>query len=243
LNNALVAMIVTKSAAFTTSAGHIGPNFRVDHDISMLVPEVWCRMHVEERDPEYLRKNGFLEKVGDLELDGRLVLASRLGFRITKSFADHFLGRIFETPNAVFPEEMLRPELQDMTLYAAGIDAIVESQRRVAMAYFEDGSIEAACPPLKALLYIMAEGKFGDLTITDPRLRAMFTREAVLASDWYTERLHHKQRKDIALWDRHLAAIENVAGDWTIARNTAARVRSSIYLRDLIGTIGADPGA
>jgi hypothetical protein len=243
LNNALVSMIVTKSAAFTTSAGHIGPNFRVDHDISMLVPEVWCRMQVEERDPEYLRKNGFLEKVGDLEMDGRLVLASRLGFRITKSFADHFLGRIFETPNAVFPEEMLRPELQEMALYAAGVDAIVESQRRVAMAYFDDGSIQAACPPLKALLYIMAKGKFGDLTISDPRFRAMFTREAVLASDWYTERLRHKQRKDIALWDRHLAAIENVDGDWTLARNTAARVKSSIYLTDLVGTIGADPGA
>ena len=45
---------------------------------------------------------------------GGRVLASRLGYRITSLFADRFLGRIFETPDAVFPEEMLRPEKQDL---------------------------------------------------------------------------------------------------------------------------------
>ena len=94
----------------------IGPNFRVDHDISLLVPEIWCRMRVHERDPEFLIDNGYLEKVEDLELDGRTVLASRLGYRITALFVDRFLGRIFETPDAVFTEEMLRPELQDLDL-------------------------------------------------------------------------------------------------------------------------------
>jgi hypothetical protein len=34
-----------------------------------------------------------------------------------------------------------------------------------------------------------------------PALRALFTREAMLASDWYHERLVVKQR-DIALWAR-----------------------------------------
>ena len=172
LNNALVSAILTGYAGFTTSAVCIGPNIRVDHDVSLLVPEIWCRMRVAEREPEYLIHNGFLEKVEDLELDGRTVRASRLGYRITSLFVDRFLGRIFETPSAVFTQEMLRPELQDMGLFAAGVDAIVESQRRVATNYFEDGSVEAACPPLKALLHIMACGSYegkGDRRSPHPR--------------------------------------------------------------------------
>ena len=54
LNNALVSFILTGYAGFTTSAGYIGPHFRVDHDISLLVPEIWCRMRVHERDPGFL---------------------------------------------------------------------------------------------------------------------------------------------------------------------------------------------
>jgi hypothetical protein len=44
LNNALVSAILTGYAGFTTSAVCIGPNIRVDHDVSLLVPEIWCRM-------------------------------------------------------------------------------------------------------------------------------------------------------------------------------------------------------
>src|SRR5205823_14882710 len=39
LNNALVSFILTEYAGFTTAAGSVGPNYRMDHDISMLVPE------------------------------------------------------------------------------------------------------------------------------------------------------------------------------------------------------------
>src|SRR5262249_38996720 len=48
LNNALVSYILTGHQAFVTAAGYVGPKVRVDHDISLLVPEVWCRMTVEE---------------------------------------------------------------------------------------------------------------------------------------------------------------------------------------------------
>src|SRR4029077_3362786 len=107
LNNALVSAIVTGYAGFTTSAGYVGPKFRVDHDVSLLVPEIWCRMRVAERDPAFLIPHGYLEPVPDFCLDGRTVPASRLGYRITPLFVDRFLGRLFETPNAVFTEEML----------------------------------------------------------------------------------------------------------------------------------------
>jgi phosphoenolpyruvate carboxykinase (diphosphate) len=209
LNNALVSAILTCDTGFTTSAGYIGAHFRVDHDVSMLVPEIWCRMRVAERDPRFLIEGGYLEKVEDFTFEGRRVLAGRLGYRITVAFADRFLGRIFETPDSVFPPEMLRPELQDLGMFAAGVDAIVESQRRVAASYFEDGSVEAACPPLRALLEIMVHGSYRAMGTEHPEIRGMFTREALLASDWYAERLRTKQQRDIALWQRHVRALED----------------------------------
>jgi hypothetical protein len=256
LNNALVSAILTGDNGFTTSAGHIGPHFRVDHDVSMLVPEIWCRMRTAERDPRFLIDGGYLEKIEDFAFGGRTVLASRLGYRITMPFVDHFLGRIFETPDTVFPVEMLRPELQDGAMFAAGVDAIVESQRRVAMNYFEDGSFEAACPPLRALLEIMAHGSYYGMGVEHPEVRGMFTREALLASDWYNERLRVKQQRDIALWLRHVRALEQFRAaeqefppqddiDFdnrhSLARDQLARVTSPAYLDELVGTIGADP--
>jgi len=220
LNNALVSAILTGDTGFTTSAGHIGPHFRVDHDVSLLVPEIWCRMRVAERDPRFLIDGGYLEKIDDFTFEGRRILAGRLGYRITVAFADRFLGRIFETPDSVFPLEMLRPELQDLGMFAAGVDAIVESQRRVAAGYFEDGSVEAACPPLRALLEIMARGSYHGMGADHPEVRGMFTREALLASDWYAERLRTKQQRDIVLWQRHLSALE----DFRAARGDSAVV-------------------
>jgi len=251
LNNALVSMIVTGYPGFTTSAGYIGPKVRIDHDVSLLVPEIWCRMRVAERSAEHLIKTGCLEKIDDFEHDGRTVLASRLGYRITRVFVERFMGRIFEVPGAVFPEEMLRPEVQDRELYAAGIDAIVLSQRRAALLYFEDGSVEAACPPLKALLHIMAHGHFEGKTAQDESIRALFSRESMLASEWYRERLLTKQKRDMALWQRHGEALReferrggggiDVAGRKAAVEARLSHVSSPGYLGDLTGTLGADP--
>jgi hypothetical protein len=260
LNNALVSAILTGYAGFTTSAGCVGPHFRVDHDVSLLVPEIWCRMRVAERDPQFLQEQGFIERVEDVSVGGRTVLASRLGFRITPLFVDRFLGRIFETPGAVFPVEMLRPEQQAPDLFAEGVDAIVESQRRVALLYFEDGSVESACPPLKALLHIMAHGNYRGANAGASHVRALFEREALLASEWYRERLRAKQERDGALWRRHAAALErfransgnlarcglgleerDLKGRIDLVSRQLDRVSSPSYLEELRGTIGADP--
>lgn len=255
LNNALVSAILTGYAGFTTSAGYVGPRTRVDHDISMLVPEIWCRMLVHERDPRFMIEEGLLERVSDFSFKGRAVLASRLGYRITDVFVERFLGRIFEMPDAVFPPEMLRPEKQSMDLFAAGVDAIVEAQRRVAASYFEDGSVEGACPPLKALLHVMVNGIFQGMGIDDPSFRKLFCREEVVNTDWYRERLLTKQKRDVELWRRHVAALgkfpqrELALGASTfnlderirMAREQLARVSSPAYLNELHGTIGADP--
>ncbi len=255
LNNALVSFILTGYTGFTTAAGHVGTRYRVDHDISMLVPEVWCRMQVGERDPAFLIGGGYLEAVSDFEHEGRTVLGSRLGYRITPLFVERFLGRIFETPDAVLTAELLRPELQDGEAFVTGIDAIVDAQKLVAQLYFEDGSVEAACPPLKALLHIMAHGHYEGTTIHDAKLRAMFTREALIASDWYGERLRIKQQRDVKLWTRHVQALEAFRGGVVGAaskhldiearldgaRQQLARVSAPAYLEELTGTLGADP--
>ncbi|HEY3252312.1 MAG TPA: hypothetical protein VGJ91_00100 [Polyangiaceae bacterium] len=252
MNNALVSAILTGYDGFTTAAGYVGPRYRVDHDVSMVVPEVWCRMSVHEREASYLLEHGYLEKVEDFRFEGRTVLASRLGYRITGRFADHFLARIFQTPNAVFTPDMLRPEQQDLPAFVAGLDAIVETQTRVAKGYFEDGSIEGACPPLKALLHVMAHGQYEGIGIDHPRFRALFGRESLLQSPWYHERLITKQARDVALWTRHREALEHAASlghQWPkdlasrreLVTRELSRVSSEHYLDELVGTIGADP--
>ena len=49
LNAALVSLLVTGHEGFVTAAGYVGPHVRVDHDISLLVPEILSRMTVTER--------------------------------------------------------------------------------------------------------------------------------------------------------------------------------------------------
>ena len=52
LNNALVSFILTGQSGFSSSAGYVGPHVRVDHDISLLIPEIWARLSQEERQPD-----------------------------------------------------------------------------------------------------------------------------------------------------------------------------------------------
>ena len=204
LNNALVSFILTGYPGFTTAAGFVGPRYRVDHDISLLVPELWSRLKTEEVDPSFMIANGFLEKLEDFEYKGQMILASRLGYRITGKFVRNFFGRIFENPDAVFNEEMLKPELQGMEEFVDGVNNITQAQQKVALSFFADGSIEGACPPLKAILHIMAYGHYHGKSASDADIRSLFTRDSMMGSDWYRERLLNKQLSDIALFQKHV---------------------------------------
>ncbi|MGB1110423.1 MAG: hypothetical protein ACPG4N_08715, partial [Gammaproteobacteria bacterium] len=256
LNNTLVSFILTGYAGFSSAAGYIGPDMRVDHDVSLLIPEIWARLDAHERSPAYMIQEGYLEPLEDFEHNGKTVLASRLGYRITERFVTGFLGKIFDSPELVFGEPILKPETQGLDVFVAGVDNIVEAQQRVAKRYLEDGSIEDACPPLKALLHIMAEGHYQGKDAHDPEIRDMFTYKALVNSDWYKERLVVKQQRDIALWQRKVGSLEDflasevhvdVAANMGIAQRleTAkaklAEVSSADYLQALAGTIGADP--
>ena len=256
LNNALVSYLLTGYQVFITAAGYVGPYARVDHDISLLAPELWCHMSEEERDPQFLIHNGYLEKCTDFPFNGQTVLASRLGYRITMKFVHAFFGRVFSHPHAVFTERMLRPETQDYDIFADGMNNIVETQRRVAKVYFDDGSVEDACPPLRALLHIMCSDQYDGKGLNDSAIRALFTRENMLASDWYADRLSAKQTTEAELWRRHIRSLEQflgksyyadeaarlgIADRLARARRNLAWVESSAFPKFLNGTLGLHP--
>jgi hypothetical protein len=256
LNTALVSWILTGHNGFVTAAGYVGPKVRVDHDISLLVPEVWCRMSAEEREPKFLMASHYLEKCEDFEHHGKKVLAGRLGYRINARFVHAFFGRMFNHPQALFPEEMLRPELQDLEIFVDGMDNIVGTQKRVAKMYFDDGSIRQACPPLKALLHIMLNDQWEGKGLQHLEVRNLFTQDSLLASDWYAARLAAKQKIDRQLWRRHVeylgrflkktshadeAARLGLAERLFRARRTLDEIDSPAYAENLRGSLGAEP--
>ena len=151
---------------------------------------------------------------------------------------------------------MLNPEVQSLEVFADGVDNLVEAERKSALNYFKDGTIKYACPLLKIILHVMAYGNFDGKQLDDPEIRAMFTREAVLKSDWYKKRLVTKQQRDIVLGMRNIKALEDFLGRpgyqveatrlgihqrMVEAQRELARVSSDSYLDELVGTLGADP--
>jgi hypothetical protein len=256
LNNALVSFILSGYAGYSTAAGHIGSKMRVDHDISLLVPEIWSRLSATVRDPAYLREHGYLEKIADFDFQGRTIKASRLGYRISERFVRDFMGKMFDAPRAVFGVAILRPETQNLEDFVDGVENIVEAQQSVAATYLADGSVEDACPPLKALLHIMANGNYEGKDVHHPDIRSLFSRDSLLASAWYHERLLTKQKREIALWSRHIHYLENftqlsshrdisekldIPQRLLAAQKKHALLSGNNYLQSLYGTIGADP--
>ena len=254
LNNALLSYVLGDYNAYTTPAGHIGSDIRIDHDISMLVPEIWSRLKETERNPEKLIQEGSLEKLEDFEYNEVNVPASRLGYRITDVFCYKYLGKIFDEPRSIFSEDILKPEKQGMEAFADGVLNIANGHKKAALNYFEDGSVKDAIPPIEALLHIMAYGEYKGLTIDSAQVRDLFKKEAILASDWYAKRLTNKQQIDCNLLRRKIdnleAFIANLINASVIkefqyderlrnARETLKHYQSAAYLEELVGTLGA----
>jgi phosphoenolpyruvate carboxykinase (diphosphate) len=126
----------------------------------------------------------------------------------------------------------------------------------VAKRYFEDGSITEACPPLKALLSIMAYGHYQGMDVHAREIRAMFTRETLLKSDWYQQRLQVKRERDLALWTRNLGELMRFKQNprnaeesrrldldprIAFAQARLDELKDPESWRGFIGTLGADP--
>jgi len=251
LNNAFLSFILTGYDGFSSAAGYVGPKYKVDHDVSLLVPEIWCRMSPEERNPQKMIEEGFLEKVEDFDYQGKQVEASLLGYRITKKFVTRYMSRIFSRADVVFNSEMLRPETQDIETFVASIDNLTITQKRVAAGLKKDGTYETLCPPLKALVDVMIDGNYKGLKRNDPEFRKMFDPETVLNSDWYRERLLEKQKRAIAFRESNLAYLKeykalklldhmDIDERIAAAEEQLKHVKSEAYLKELEGTIGAD---
>ncbi len=256
LNAALVSFVLTGLPIFSTAAGWVGPRHRVDHDISLLVPEIWCRMTPAERVPAALIAEGHLERCVDFDHKGKRVLASRLGWRITARFVQTFCGRVLGNPSTVFDEEFLQPEKQDLDVFADGVDNIVTAMHDAALHYFADGSIEIACPPLRALLHVMRDGTWEGRGPDDPKFRELFSRETLLASDWYRDRLESQRMIDLHLLEKQAVYLEkflalpnytDVAQRLDIRARLARLTNSIRAVKDpaarekLVGTLGAEP--
>ena len=110
---------------------------------------------------------------------------------VTFSHHEHVAGPFLHGTEAV-----LRPETQDRQVFVDSVEVMASTHERVARAYLKDGTIGSACPPVRALLEIMADGISTEgLTLEDPAFRELFTRESVLASDWYAARLDAAQAR------------------------------------------------
>jgi hypothetical protein len=98
----------------------------------------------------------------------------------------------------------------------------------------------------------MAHGAWEGKGLADPAVRALFTRESLIESDWYRERLETRQKRDVALWTRHVRALEafrpkarlspdlDVEGRLQFAQARLEEVRGESYRKALEGTIGTD---
>ena len=111
-------------------------------------------------------------------------------------------------------------------------------------------------PSLKALLHIMRDGTWEGRNSDDPAFRALFSRDTLLASDWYAARLEAQRKIEGHLWERHARYLEkflqrtnyaDVAAELDIrgrlervTRNVRA-TREPGYTKTLVGTLGAEP--
>jgi hypothetical protein len=102
----------------------------------------------------------------------------------------------------------------------------------------------------------MAYGSWENKDANHPEFRRLFTREALLESEWYEERLRVKQARDVTLWQRHVQRLTEflalpshleearrlgIHERLARAKQELERVSSNDYLSALHGTIGADP--
>lgn len=129
-----------------------------------------------------------------------------------------------------------------MDVFAEGMDNMVGAHRLAAEMYFNDGSIEGACPPLKALLHIMRDGSFEGKRLDSPEMRNMFTLGNIRKSEWYAERFIGRQQIEVNELQRKLYSTPENQQKRVAELKAQLKLKKGIgYLKSLAGTLGADP--
>jgi phosphoenolpyruvate carboxykinase (diphosphate) len=105
-------------------------------------------------------------------------------------------------------------------------------------------------------LHIMVADAWEGKGLEHPEVRRLFTREALLSSDWYAARLAAKQQVDVRLWRRHVEYLQrfrkkpsyaeealrlDIPARLELARAALKDVESPEYLTRLEGTLGVEP--
>ena len=256
LNAALVSYILTGLAGFSTAAGYVGPKMQVDHDISLLIPEIWCRLNARRARPGVPDRRGTPRSAGRLRPRGTPGAGQPAGLSDHGQVRPHVLRAGLRQPGprlrrGVSPARDAGPgglrgrRPQHHRGPAAGRPPVLRGR-------LDRGRL----PPLRALLSIMAEGSFEGKDAHHPDIRGMFRLDALLASDWYRQRLIAKRRGDERLWRRHLdyldallagqapespAELAELCRRREYALAELERIKSPAYLDELNGALGLDP--
>jgi hypothetical protein len=108
-----VAFLFTGQEAFHRPPASSGRKSESDHDLSLLIPEIWCRMTPDERHVRPLDSGGPPRAMQGLRAR-RPGCSRAAGYPAHAELRAHVLGRVFNHPHVVFTDEMLRPERQDL---------------------------------------------------------------------------------------------------------------------------------
>ncbi|KAH0570369.1 hypothetical protein SS50377_28350 [Spironucleus salmonicida] len=234
INYFALSLMLSTDPVLSTAAGNIGRKLKIDHDITLIIPDIVSRMTSSELNIDNLIAGGFLEKVKDFEHKGQKVPASILGYRITQSFVRTYFSRIFDHVGGIFTEEHLRPELQSIDEFADGVMFIWENICGQVSDYYKDGSFEQLIPPLQTLLQIVQNGgTYNNLTVDSPEFLAEFKRANVINSPWYKQRLIQAQRNEIQLLQDKISKVGGAD-----LKERLEYVRSEKYLQDINGSLG-----
>jgi len=206
LNAAFVSYVLTGLPIFSTAAGWVGPHHRVDHDISLLVPEIWCRMTPPERVPAYL-----IRKATSSAAPISITTAAACSRAGSAGASPGVLSRrsvaAARQPERAFRRRVSPPEKQDLDVFADGVDNIVGAMREAAGTTSPTAPSSRPCRRCARCSTSCAteNGKTATPTI---EFRALFTRESVLASDWYRARLEAQRTVDTHLLDSQARYLE-----------------------------------
>ena len=224
LNNALVSSILTGYAGFTTSAGYVGPQYprgsrHQPAGAGDLVPHARARARsgVPDRRTDTSKRSRISASTAAPCWPAGWATASR------RSSSTASWAASSRRPDAVFHGG-------DAAAGEAGHGAVRRRRgrhrrgaARVALHYFEDGSVRGGLPAAQgAAAHHGARRATEGQGVEDADVRGLFTREYLMASDWYADRLRAKQARDVALWTRHLQRAAALPG----RRRPAPRRRS-----------------
>lgn len=132
MNPWLPARVFSGIPDFLVPSGEIGST-PTGHAAKYMFTTVWNYLSEQEKDPQYLIDNGYLEPTPTKITDSNgkeveVPEAAMLGYRITEEFVRKFFTRVFSDAEAVLladkNKHLLKPELQNPEEWVKGVKAL-----------------------------------------------------------------------------------------------------------------------